>query len=124
MPANQETSAVATGLEKVNFHSNPKERQCQRMFNFSSVTQSCPTLCDHMDCSMPGLLVHHQLLGLLKLMSTESLMPSSHLILCHPLLLLPQSFPTSRSFQMSQNFASGDQSTGVSASASVLPRNT
>ena len=40
-----------------------------------------------MDCSMPGLPVHHQLLELLKLMSIESVMPSNHLILCHPLLL-------------------------------------
>ena len=42
-----------------------------------------------MDCSMPGLPVHHQLPELLKLMSIESVMPSNHLILCHPLLLLP-----------------------------------
>ena len=59
--------------------------------------------------------------SLLKLMSIESAMPSSHLILCCPLLLLPQSLPASRSFPMSQLFASGGQSTGVSASASVLP---
>ena len=49
--------------------------------------------------------------------------PSNHLILCHPLLLLPQSFPASRSFPMSQFFASGGQSTGASALASVLPMN-
>ena len=122
MSANQKNSAVATGLEMVNFHSNPKERKCQRMFSFSSITQSCPTLCDPMDCSMPGLPVHHQLLGLLKLMSTESVMPSNHLIFCHPHSSCLQSFPTSGSFQMSQNFASCDQSTGVSASATVLPR--
>ena len=60
--------------------------------------------------------------SLLKLMSIESVMLSNHLILCHPLLLLP-SFPASGSFQMSQFFASGGQSTGVSASASVLPMN-
>ena len=58
-----------------------------------------------------------------KLMYIESVMPYNHLILCHP-LLLPQSFPTSGSFQMSQFFASSGQSTGVSASASVLPMNT
>ena len=52
-------------------------------------------------------------------MSIESVMPSNHLILCRPL----QSFPASQSFQMSQFFASGGQSTGVSASASVLPMN-
>ena len=61
--------------------------------------------------------------SLLKLMSIESVMPSSHLILCHPLLLPPQSFPASGSFLMSQLFASGCQRTGVSASASVLPVN-
>ena len=45
-----------------------------------------------MDYSTPGLPVHHQLPGLLKLMSIESVMPSNHLILCHPLLLLPSVF--------------------------------
>ena len=58
--------------------------------------------------------------SLLKLMSIESVMPSNHLILCHPL----QCFPESGSFQMSQLFTSGGQSTGVSASTSVLPMNT
>ena len=65
---------------------------------FSSVAQSCPTLCDPMNHSTPGLLVHHQLPELLKLMSIELLMPSSHLILCHPLLLLPSIFPSIRVF--------------------------
>ena len=60
---------------------------------------------------------------LLKFMSIESVMPSNHLILCHPLLLLPQSLPASESFPMSQLFAWGGQSIGVSASASVLPMN-
>ena len=62
--------------------------------------------------------------SLLKLMSIESVMPSNHLVLCRPLLLPPQSFPASGSFQMSQLFASGGPSIGVSASASVLPMNT
>ena len=62
--------------------------------------------------------------SLLKLMSIESVMPSNHLILCHPLLLLPSIFPASGSFPMSQFFTSGGQSIGVSASASVLPMNT
>ena len=57
---------------------------------FSSATQLCPTLCNPMDCSMPGHPVHHQLPEfILKLMSIESVMPSNHLILCCPLLLLP-----------------------------------
>ena len=59
-----------------------------------------------------------------KPMSIESVMPSNHLILCCPLLLLPQSFPAAGSFQMSQLFTSGGQSIGVSASTSVLPTNT
>ena len=56
-----------------------------------------------------------------KLMSIESVMPSSHLI---PFSSCPQSLPASKYFPMSQLFASGGQSIGVSASASVLPTNT
>ena len=56
-------------------------------------------------------------------MSIESVMPSNHLILCHPLLLLLQSFPASGSFPMSQLFASGNQSIGASTSTSVLSMN-
>ena len=60
------------------------------MYQFSSVTQSCPTLCDPMDCSTPGFPVHHQLPELTQtLMSIESVMPSNPLMLCHPLLLSP-----------------------------------
>ena len=59
-----------------------------------------------------------------KLMSIESVMPSSHLILCRPLLLLPSIFPSIRVFPMSQLFTSGGQTIGVSASTSVLPMNT
>ena len=59
-----------------------------------------------------------------KLMSIESVMPSSHLILCRPLLLLPSIPPASGSFPMSQLFPSGGQNIGVSASASVPPMNT
>ena len=59
--------------------------------------------------------------GLLKLMSIESVIPSNHLILCHPLLLFPclQSFPASGSFPMSRLFLSGGQTIGSSTSASV-----
>jgi len=64
----------------------------------SSVTQSYPTLCDPMNRSSPGLPVHHQLLELLRLVSIESVMPSSHLILCRPLLLLPPIPPSIRLF--------------------------
>ena len=65
---------------------------------FSSVTQSSLTLCDPMNCSTPGLPVHHQLSKFTKPMSIESVMPSNHLILCHPLLLLPSIFPSIRVF--------------------------
>ena len=61
--------------------------------------------------------------NLLKLMSIESVMPSNHLFLCDPLLLLSSIFPSIRAFPRSQFFASGGQSTGVSASASFLPIN-
>ena len=57
-----------------------------------------------------------------KLMPTESVMPSSHLILCCPISSCPQSLPASESFPMSQLFTWGGQSTGVSASASDLPK--
>ena len=60
-------------------------------------------------------------LSLLKLMSTEQVIPSNHLILCHPLLLLPSIFPSIRVFSMNQFFASGDQRIRESASASVIP---
>ena len=61
--------------------------------------------------------------SLLRLMSIESVTPSNHLILCHPLFLLHSIFPRTGSFQMSQLSISGGQSTGVSASTSVLPMN-
>ena len=90
---------------------------------FSSV-QSCPTLCDPMNCSTPGLPVHHQLPE-----STQThvhwvgdaIQPSLPFI---PFSSCPQSFPASGSFPMSQLFASGGQSIRVSASTLVLPMNT
>ena len=74
-----------------------------------------------MYCSTLGFLVHHQTWSLLKLMSIESVMPSIHLILCRPLLLLPSIFPSIRIFPVSQFFISGGLSIGASASASLLP---
>ena len=62
-----------------------------------SVTQLCPTLCNPMDCSTPGFPVL-QYLPEFKLMSIESKMPPNHLILCHPVLLLPSIFPSIRVF--------------------------
>ena len=64
---------------------------------FSSVTQSCLTLCDPMNHIMPSLsITNYQ--SSLKLTSIESVMPSSHLILCRPLLLLPSIFHSIRVF--------------------------
>ena len=90
---------------------------------FSSVAQSCLTLCDPMDCSTPGFPVHHQLPEL------DQIHPSSQW--CHQTIsssIIPfssclQSCPASGSFLMSQFFASGGQSIGVSVSASVHPMN-
>ena len=69
---------------------------------FSSVAQSCPTLCDPMHCSMPGFPAITNSQTLLTLMSIELVMPSNHLILCCPVSSHLQSFPASGSFQMSQ----------------------
>ena len=63
-----------------------------------SVAQLCPTLCNPMDCSMPGFLSITNSWSLPKLMSIESVMPSNHLILYRPLLLLPTIFPSIRVF--------------------------
>ena len=65
---------------------------------FSSVAQLCATFCDPMDCSLPGLPVHHHSWSLLKLICTESVMPSKQFILCPHLLLLPSIFPSIRVF--------------------------
>jgi len=91
---------------------------------FSSVTQSCPTFCDPIGHSTPVLPVHHQLSEFTQThvhWVGDAIQPSHP---CRHLLLCPQSFPASGSFQMSQLFASGGQSIGVSASTSVLPMNT
>ena len=93
------------------------------MVQFNSVAQSCPTLCNPMDAACQASLSITNSRSLLTLMSFESVMPSNHLILCRPLLLLPQSPPASGSFLISQFFTSGGQSIGVSASALVLPMN-
>ena len=68
------------------------------MFQFSSVAQSGLTLCDPMNHSMPGLPVLTNSWSLPKLTSLELVMPYNHLILCHPLLLLPSIFPNIRVF--------------------------
>ena len=73
-----------------------------------SVTQFYMTLCNPMDYTHQVSLSFTVSWSLLKLMSTESVMPSNHLVLCHPLLHLPSIFPRIRVFSMSQFFASGD----------------
>ena len=60
---------------------------------------TCPTLCNPMDYSTPGFPVHHQIPELSQTWSIESVMPTSHLILCHPLLLLPPIPPSISLFQ-------------------------
>ena len=70
------------------------------MVQFSLVQslKSCPTLCNPVNCSTPGLPIHHQLPEFTQTQSVESVMPSSHLILCRPLLLLPPIPPSIRVF--------------------------
>ena len=97
---------------------------CLSFNQFSSVAQSCPTLCDPMNCSTPGLPVHHQLLEFTQThvhRVSDAIQPS------HPLSSpsLPAPNPSlHQSFPMSQLFTWGGQSTGVSALASILPKNT
>ena len=88
---------------------------------FSSVPQSCPTLCDPMNHSTPGFPVHHQLQVFTQThvhQIGDAIQPSHPL--SSPSLPAPKSCPALGSFPMSQLFAWGGQSTGVSASASVL----
>ena len=76
---------------------NKKSFFCK--IGFSSVQLlSCVRLCDPMDCNTPGLPSITKSQSLLKLMSIELVIPSNHLILCHPLLLLPLIFPSKRVF--------------------------
>ena len=114
--------------EKVQM-TNKHMKRCSTSLQFSSVAQLCltlcdlSTLCDSLDHSTTGLPVHHQLpesnqtdihwVG-------DAIQPSSSVI---PFSSCPQSLPASRSFPMSQLFASGGRSIGISASTSVLPIN-
>ena len=98
--------------------------RCTISIQFSSAAQSCPTLCYPMNCSKPGLLVHHQLPEFTKIYVHwvgDAIQPSHPVI---PFSSCLQSFPAPGSFQMSQFFASGGQSIGVSGSSSVLLMNT
>ena len=90
---------------------------------FSSVAQSCPTLCDPMNRSTPGLPVHHQLPEFTQThvhRVSDAIQPISSSVV--PFSSCPQSLPASESFRMSQLFAWGGQSTGVSALALFLPK--
>ena len=69
-----------------------------RPFNSSVQSHSRVRLCNPMDCSMPGLPFIANFQSLFKLTSIESVMPSNHLILCHPLFLPPSIFPSIRVF--------------------------
>ena len=91
---------------------------------FSSVAQSCPTLCDPIIAASQASLSMTNSWSSLKLMSFESVIPSNHLIFCHPLLLVPSIFPNIRVFSNESALASGGQNLGTSASTSVLPMNT
>ena len=88
-----------------------------------SVTQSCPTLCNPMDCSIPDLPVHQHLPELAQTHVHWVSDIINHLILCCPLLLPPSIFPSIRVFSNESVLASGGQNIGVSASASVLSMN-
>ena len=106
-----------------NVWSNRIIPNCERILLFSSVAQSCPTLCNPMNRSTSDLPVHHHLPEF-----TQTQHPSSRW--CHPAISSSvvlfssclQSLPASESFPMSQLFAWGGQSTGVSALASFLPK--
>ena len=83
-----------------------------------SVTQSCPALCDPMNCSMPGFFVHHYLpeLAQIHIHSVSDTIQLFYL-LSSPVSSCPQSFPASGSFPMILLFESGGQSIGASGSA-------
>ena len=88
-----------------------------------SVTLSCLTLCDHVDCNMPGFPVLCCLLDLLKTMSNKSVMSSNRVILCCPLLLLPSLFPSITVFSNESALHIRWPNIGVSVSSWVLPMN-
>ena len=90
------------------------------MVSFQFVAQSCPTFCDPMNCSTPGLPVHHHLLEFTQTQSPWCYPAISSLVV--PFSSCPQALPASESFPMSQLFTWGGQSTGVSALESVLPK--
>ena len=112
---------LTQGLGLMRLKDGRRQRVCVQ---FSSVTLSCPTLCDPMDCSTPGLPVHHQLPEATQTRVHcvgDAIQPSQPV---GPFSSCLQSFPAPGSFPTSQIFPSGSQIIGVSASASALPMDT
>ena len=94
-------------VDKGSFCHGPLPHYCECMFTlhqFSSAAQSCPTLCDPMNCSTPGLPSITNSQSSPKLTSIESVTPSSHLRFCHPLLPLPLIPPSIRDFSNESTF--------------------
>ena len=119
-PGIESTSPVSPALQ---MDSLPLSHWGNYILNnqFSSVAQSCPTMTPWTAACQASLSITNSQ-SLLKLMSIKLGMPSTHLILCHPLLLLPSIFPSIRVFSK-ESFTSGGRSIGASASASVLSMN-
>ena len=134
-PPNCQNDCYKKKQEITNFLED-EEKRCERKLahplwktvsvqfsSVQSVTQSCPTLCNRMNCSMPGLPVHHQIP---EFTQTHVHRVSDAIQTSHPVVPFSsclQSLPASGFFPMSQLFAGSGQSIDVSASASVLPMN-
>ena len=109
--------------EQTQSHFGDSSFTCLKCTCCRSVAKLCPILCNPMDYSMPGSLSSTIPQSLLKFMSIKSVILSKHLISATPFSFCLQSFPASGSFSVSALFELGGQSTGTSASASVLPMN-
>ena len=110
-------------IENIKTYFNKEMSSFIEFFKIVIVVQMCLTLCNPMDCSMPGFPVLHHLPELAQIhvhLVSDAIQPSCPII---PFFSCLQTSPPSRSFLMSQLFASGGQSIGVSASASVLSMN-
>ena len=117
-----------TGARQATIHTVAKSwtrlKQLSVQVLCCSLAQSCLTLCDLMDCRMPGFPVLHHLPESAQLMSVESMMHPTILSSVIPFSSCLLSFPATGSFPVSQLFRPGGQSIGTSASTSVLPVNT